>query len=210
MEGEKKTKGRQKIEIKKIENDSERQVTFSKRKSGVFKKASEMATLCSKEVGVVVFSESGKPFSYGNPSIESVAHRFIQQQQNQNQNQNDDAHFMTEAHHQPRVDGMIRMHNELESQLEVDRLRSKELQEREREKASEDQGGPGWWNQPIEELDLAGLKQIYASFERLHNDLYSYLSNTTSAGRSSSGGTAGIPSALPPGFGYGNGSNDGH
>lgn len=205
MEGEKKTKGRQKIEIKKIENDSERQVTFSKRKSGVFKKASEMATLCSTEVGVVVFSESGKPFSYGNPSIESVAHRFIQQQQNQNQN--DDAHFMIEAHHQARDDGIIRMHNELESQLEVDRYRSKELQEREKAKASEDQGGPGWWNQPIEGLDLAGLKQMYASYERLHNDLYSYLSNTTSAGRSSSGGTVGIPSALPPGFGYG--SNDG-
>lgn len=201
MEGEKKTKGRQKIEIKKIENDSERQVTFSKRKSGVFKKASEMATLCSTEVGVVVFSESGKPFSYGNPSIESVAHRFIQQQQNQN-----DAHFMIEAHHQARVDDIIRMHNELESQLEVDRYRSKELQERERAKASEDQGGPGWWNQPIEGLDLAGLKQMYASYERLHNDLYSYLSNTTSAGTSSSCGTVGIPSALPPGFGYG--SND--
>ncbi|KAH1228055.1 Agamous-like MADS-box protein AGL62 [Glycine max] len=42
----KKTKGRQKIEMKKMRNESNLRVTFSKRRTGVFKKASELATLC--------------------------------------------------------------------------------------------------------------------------------------------------------------------
>lgn len=52
--------GRGKIEIKKIENLSSRQVTFSKRRGGLFKKAGELAVLCDAEVAVIIFSQTGK------------------------------------------------------------------------------------------------------------------------------------------------------
>jgi SRF-type transcription factor (DNA-binding and dimerisation domain) len=69
--------GRQKIEIKKIENEEARQVCFSKRRNGLFKKASELSTLCGAEICIVFLSPAGKAFSFGHPSVDSVADRFL-------------------------------------------------------------------------------------------------------------------------------------
>ncbi|XVE85236.1 hypothetical protein DITRI_Ditri17bG0075500 [Diplodiscus trichospermus] len=57
---QKKSLGRQKIEMVKMKKDSNLQVTFSKRRSGLFKKASELCTLCGAQVGIVVFSPGKK------------------------------------------------------------------------------------------------------------------------------------------------------
>nr|AMO12843.1 PISTILLATA-like MADS-box transcription factor PI-1 [Ehrharta erecta] len=59
--------GRGKIEIKRIENSTNRQVTFSKRRAGIIKKAREIGVLCDAEVGVVVFSSAGKLHDYCSP-----------------------------------------------------------------------------------------------------------------------------------------------
>jgi len=64
--------GRRKLEMKKIANNSSRLVTFSKRRSGLFKKANEISTLCAAEVAIVVFSPGGKPFSFGQPNVEKL------------------------------------------------------------------------------------------------------------------------------------------
>lgn len=56
--------GRGKIEIKRIENSNSRQVTFSKRRAGLLKKAHELSVLCDAEVAVIVFSKSGKLFEF--------------------------------------------------------------------------------------------------------------------------------------------------
>ncbi|KAE8679837.1 serine carboxypeptidase-like 40-like [Hibiscus syriacus] len=56
--------GRGKIEIKRIENANSRQVTFSKRRAGLLKKAKELAILCDAEVAVIIFSNTGKLFEY--------------------------------------------------------------------------------------------------------------------------------------------------
>ncbi|AES62808.1 MADS-box transcription factor family protein, putative [Medicago truncatula] len=50
------------------------QVTFSKRRSGLFKKVSEFCTLCGVDVALVVFSPSEKVFSFGHPNVDT-AHR---------------------------------------------------------------------------------------------------------------------------------------
>ncbi|EER96088.1 agamous-like MADS-box protein AGL23 [Sorghum bicolor] len=68
---------RRKIEIKPIENENARQVCFSKRRQGLFKKASEISILCGAMVGSVVFSSFGKSFSFGHPSIDDVVNRFL-------------------------------------------------------------------------------------------------------------------------------------
>jgi hypothetical protein len=62
------TMGRGKIEIKRIENSTNRQVTFSKRRGGLLKKANELAVLCDARVGVVIFSSTGKMFEYCSPT----------------------------------------------------------------------------------------------------------------------------------------------
>ena len=58
--------GRGKIEIKRIDNATSRQVTFSKRRSGLFKKAKELAILCDAEVGLIVFSGTGRLYDFTN------------------------------------------------------------------------------------------------------------------------------------------------
>lgn len=52
--------GRLRIQIKKIEDKTNRQITFAKRKSGLVKKAYELSTLCDVEVALVIFSPAGK------------------------------------------------------------------------------------------------------------------------------------------------------
>jgi hypothetical protein len=65
--------GRQKIEIRRIERNEVRHVCFSKRRAGLFSKASELSILCGAGVAVVVFfSPAGKAFCFGHPSAESV------------------------------------------------------------------------------------------------------------------------------------------
>ena len=42
--------------MKKIENKDDRMITLSKCRSGIYKKASELVTLTSTEIGIVVIS----------------------------------------------------------------------------------------------------------------------------------------------------------
>uniref|UniRef100_A0A0D9WQL6 MADS-box domain-containing protein n=1 Tax=Leersia perrieri TaxID=77586 RepID=A0A0D9WQL6_9ORYZ len=63
---------KRKIEIKRIKNVGARQVCFSKRRPSVFKKASELYTLCGAEVAMLVKSPAGNIFSFGAPSVRSV------------------------------------------------------------------------------------------------------------------------------------------
>lgn len=58
--------GRGKIEIKRIENTTNRQVTFCKRRNGLLKKAYELSVLCDAEVALIVFSSRGRLYEYSN------------------------------------------------------------------------------------------------------------------------------------------------
>ncbi|KAJ8448526.1 hypothetical protein Cgig2_012170 [Carnegiea gigantea] len=68
--------GRRKIDIRKIQNEDERLITFSKRRSGLYKKASEISILCGTEVGILIFSPSEKPYTFGSPNFEPIMNRF--------------------------------------------------------------------------------------------------------------------------------------
>nr|WQI83105.1 MADS-box transcription factor [Spirodela polyrhiza] len=68
--------GRGKIEIKRIENTTNRQVTFCKRRNGLFKKAYELSVLCDAEVALIVFSTRGKLYEYANRSVKATIERY--------------------------------------------------------------------------------------------------------------------------------------
>lgn len=63
--------------MKPIENEETRQICFTKRRQSLFNKASELSILCGAMVGSVVFSTFGTPFTFGHPSIDDVANRFL-------------------------------------------------------------------------------------------------------------------------------------
>ncbi|KAL2337407.1 hypothetical protein Fmac_011853 [Flemingia macrophylla] len=61
--------GRGRVELKRIENKINRQVTFSKRRNGLLKKAYELSVLCDAEVALIIFSSRGKLYEFGNVGI---------------------------------------------------------------------------------------------------------------------------------------------
>ncbi|TYI49926.1 hypothetical protein E1A91_D12G067100v1 [Gossypium mustelinum] len=65
--------GRGKIEIKRIENATNRQVTYSKRRNGIFKKAQELTVLCDAKVSLIMFSSTGKFHEFISPNISTKA-----------------------------------------------------------------------------------------------------------------------------------------
>ncbi|CAN8276519.1 unnamed protein product [Cochlearia groenlandica] len=77
--------GRGKIVIKRIDDSTSRQVTFSKRRKGLIKKAKELAILCDAEVGLIIFSSTGKLYDFASSSMKLVIDRYnkskIDQQQ---------------------------------------------------------------------------------------------------------------------------------
>eukprot|EP00262_Sarcandra_glabra_P015369 TRINITY_DN4734_c0_g1_i1.p1 TRINITY_DN4734_c0_g1~~TRINITY_DN4734_c0_g1_i1.p1 ORF type:complete len:348 (-),score=51.61 TRINITY_DN4734_c0_g1_i1:342-1385(-) len=72
--------GRVKLKIKRLENTSGRQVTYSKRRAGILKKAKELSILCDIDIALLMFSPTGKPtLCMGeNSNIEEVIGRFAQ------------------------------------------------------------------------------------------------------------------------------------
>ncbi|KAL2936713.1 MADS-box transcription factor 27 [Bienertia sinuspersici] len=69
--------GRGKIEIERIDNLANRQVTFTKRRKGLIKKAGELSVLCDVDVGVLVMSSTGRVYEFSsNDSMDSMLEQY--------------------------------------------------------------------------------------------------------------------------------------
>ncbi|XP_042023939.1 MADS-box protein 04g005320-like isoform X2 [Salvia splendens] len=86
--------GRGKVELKRIENKINRQVTFAKRRNGLLKKAYELSVLCDAEVALIIFSSKGKLYEFCSTSSMSKAvekyHQSNYAQNETNQSPNND------------------------------------------------------------------------------------------------------------------------
>nr|UBT84107.1 MADS-affecting flowering-related transcription factor 8.4 [Arabis alpina] len=72
--------GRRKVEIKRIENKSSRQVTFCKRRNGLMEKARQLSVLCESSVAVVIVSATGKLHSFSSgDSMAKILSRYERQ-----------------------------------------------------------------------------------------------------------------------------------
>ncbi|CAN1332768.1 Agamous-like MADS-box protein AGL19 [Linum perenne] len=67
---------RGKTQMKRIENATSRQVTFSKRRNGLLKKAFELSVLCDAEVALIIFSPRGKLYEFSSSSIIKTIERY--------------------------------------------------------------------------------------------------------------------------------------
>ncbi|XP_022864782.1 MADS-box transcription factor 23-like isoform X2 [Olea europaea var. sylvestris] len=83
--------GRGKIVIQRIDNSTSRQVTFSKRRNGLLKKAKELAILCDAEVGLIIFSSTEKLYEYSSTSVKSVIERYSKAKEQHHQLLNPDS-----------------------------------------------------------------------------------------------------------------------
>ncbi|XP_010541168.1 PREDICTED: agamous-like MADS-box protein AGL29 [Tarenaya hassleriana] len=153
--------GRRKIEMEKVQDMNTRQVTFSKRRTGLFKKASELATLCNAEVGIVVFSPGGKPFSYGKPSVEAVTERFINDFEETGSGCNDE----TRVRKRDKQDEIIENLDRLTKQLKAEKKRGEMLQE------NLESAGYERFLKPVEELSLDELKEYKSVLQAMHDEI---------------------------------------
>lgn len=167
-------RGRQRVEMVRMTNESNLQVTFSKRRTGLFKKASELCTLCDVEMVLVVFSPGGKVFSFGHPSVEEVVDRYVHSARC----------FLPDP---PAVEGVIRGANQLiearrnanlrdlnasmtevQGQLDGQRRRAEKLNRQRR--AGQVQH---WWENSAEDLhclvQLGQLRKSLADLKRTVN-----------------------------------------
>lgn len=70
--------GRKKIQISRITDERNRQVTFNKRKFGVMKKAYELSVLCDCEIALIIFSSSNKLYQYASTDMDKVLLKYTE------------------------------------------------------------------------------------------------------------------------------------
>ncbi|KAK4378522.1 hypothetical protein RND71_000384 [Anisodus tanguticus] len=163
--------GRQKIKIAKIEVKNHLQVTFSKRRYGLFKKASELCMLCCVEIAIIVFSPARKVFSFGHPNVESIIDRFLSRNNTNNNPIANNSLHLVEVHRNASVRGLNLQLTQILGELENEKKRGESLDQM--RKTSQSQY---WWEAPICQLDLHELEQLKASME----DLKKYVTNQAS------------------------------
>ncbi|KAK7388161.1 hypothetical protein VNO78_22969 [Psophocarpus tetragonolobus] len=164
--------GRQKIPIEKIPKKSHLQVTFSKRRSGLFKKASELCTLCGVEIAIVVFSPADKAFSFGHPEVESLIDRYMTR--NTSQPHESSAHHLVEAHRNANVRDLNMQLTQLFNHLEIEKKQGEDL-----DHLREARQRQFWWENPVDDLGLHELLQLKGSILDLKNHIEKYATKFT-------------------------------
>ncbi|XVF04737.1 hypothetical protein REPUB_Repub05bG0110800 [Reevesia pubescens] len=155
--------GRQKIEMKKIAKKNNLQVTFSKRRAGLFKKASELCTLCGVDVVIIVFSPARKVFSFGHPQVESTIDRFLSRNPSPH---NSNTHKLVEAHRNANIHELTAQLAQLLDMLEVEKRKAEAL-----EGTREAGRKQCWWQAPIDEHGLNELQELRIVFEELKRNV---------------------------------------
>ncbi|XP_055814802.1 agamous-like MADS-box protein AGL62 [Solanum dulcamara] len=151
--------GRQRVDMVKMKKESNLQVTFSKRRAGLFKKASELCTLCGAEIAIVVFSPGNKVFSFGHPSVDTLVERFLGG--NLPPPNNDVHNQLIVSHRNAGLRELNAKLTNIEGVLQMEKNRGESLKEIRR------RANGRWWESPIEELSLFQLQQLREALEIL-------------------------------------------
>lgn len=186
--------GKKKIRIEMIQDKNKRHVCFSKRRKGLFQKASELCTLCDAQVGIIVFSGGGRPFVFGHPTADAVIGRFLSATDPVPPDASHSSHSHSEL--------IFNRVAKLQQQLEV----VKQQQKKKSQLPMKDEEFTNWWEQVLD-LDegvtcveeLERVKERLESFrskvlERINRF---YTASSTSSSSSSSAAACG-KSVCPP------------
>ncbi|TYH66760.1 hypothetical protein ES332_D06G145400v1 [Gossypium tomentosum] len=122
-----------KIEIKIIENEDNR-----------------LSTLCGGEILFIIFSPAGKPYSFGHPSIESVAKFFS----NASQPLNGTTDAPVEAYRKVRMNLLVQYFNKVQDQLDAIKEKQKAIALAQQSHGTEIHH---CWKTPIDQLNLREL-----------------------------------------------------
>ncbi|KDP32137.1 hypothetical protein JCGZ_12598 [Jatropha curcas] len=130
--------------------------SFTKRRSSIFKKASEVCTLCAVETAVVIFSPGSKAFSFGHPSFDATMNRL---------GNPGDPHSSVAKHmaeHEANTGALNKQYADVHQELAVEKRQGEELK-----KSGKAQGMPSFFYKPIEQLNLNEVLTMKAYLEKV-------------------------------------------
>ncbi|KAK9757705.1 hypothetical protein RND81_01G181000 [Saponaria officinalis] len=170
LANKKESRGRQKIKMVRIKNPNHRQVTFSKRRVGLFKKASEICTLCGVQAFIIIFSPGQKIFSFGYPDVESLVDRFLTRNTSSSQTPNNNNNNLKKPDAGPQNPNLRELNSQLSAisdLLEAEKARGEIFNNMRK-------SSPWWWEAPIDTLGLYELGLLSASLEELNNNVVTH------------------------------------
>ncbi|KAK7368651.1 hypothetical protein VNO80_10679 [Phaseolus coccineus] len=157
-------KQKKKREIKKIENNRDLLITFTKRKRDIHKKASELSTLCGAKVDILMHTSSGNWFSYGEPSHQAMT------VSNDKKNPSEDViNQLVKDQTKLEIDELCAKNKTLTDQMHYEEEREKELAE-----ILKTRNPHGWWE--AKDLNREQAKEMRASLMELKQKLENELS----------------------------------
>ncbi|ESQ33881.1 hypothetical protein EUTSA_v10009431mg [Eutrema salsugineum] len=170
---EKKTKGKQKIKIRKVEKNGDRMVTFSKRRNGIYTKLAELTVLCGAETGFLVYSGAGKPYTFGSPSFIAVAERFLEINRRVVINgESSSSSAIVDAHKKVKVEELCKTFNNLMEEAEAEAERGKAVAAAKALGTSTlpvESDDDAWWKSDPDDKEEA--TRVLASFEEFYEKL---------------------------------------
>ncbi|OMO74412.1 Transcription factor, MADS-box [Corchorus capsularis] len=166
----KRTKGRQRIEIKQLEKKSNLHVTFSKRRKGLFQKASELCLLSGAKIGIIVLSPTPrqKPFCFGHPNIDKILDQYVSETQNPTDAAavDDDDHDQDGETPIADLSGLEEIDKKFEGSVEM-----LEMEKKRGKDQMENNGGTFWWEEDIEGMGLEELEMYVNALEKLKKNV---------------------------------------
>ncbi|TYH66763.1 hypothetical protein ES332_D06G145700v1 [Gossypium tomentosum] len=159
---DKKTKESKKLRLRSLKMQMIGSSHFSKRRTGIYKKVSELSILCGGEILFIIFSPAGKPYSFGHPSVESVAKRFS----NAGQHLEETTDAPVETYRKERINCLYKISLMSKDQLDVIKEKQMEIALAQRSHGTEIRH---WWKAPIDQLNV---KELYEQDERFAEILF--------------------------------------
>ncbi|CAN1224614.1 Agamous-like MADS-box protein AGL61 [Linum perenne] len=146
--------------MRKIEKDSDKMITFSKRRGGIYKKASELVTLTGCEIGFLVFSPAGKAFSFANSSFDDLVKRFMERRQLEPSLMP----YNMEGLRQAKIDQLTERYNKILEVFDTDKKKEVILKGLVAGKPMNN-----WWNRSIDDMAPKEIQGLEIAFMEVFN-----------------------------------------
>ncbi|CAE6075243.1 unnamed protein product [Arabidopsis arenosa] len=141
--------------------NKDRMVTFSRHQKEIHTKLNELSLLCGADVGFLVISSTGKPYTFGNPSFEAVAKRFL--------NDEGSSLLQQDAEHKMKMEELYKVYNSLVEKVAEE---EKKLMMAKAEAEALPVESNAWWKiDPAEVKEEKVAKQLLEKYEELYEKL---------------------------------------
>ncbi|PHT31541.1 MADS-box transcription factor 23 [Capsicum baccatum] len=162
----KKTQGRRKIAIKKIDNQNSRHVTFLKRRLGLFKKASELCIFTGAEIVILVPSLKRQHlFTFGHPSADAIIDRYVTRISSSLLSSSTTDEFNLQQNNQ--------YYSHMCKDLEAGKKKKENIEEEKLVNIDDNNNGGYWWNEPIDTKGIDELEEFMVALENLKKNVTS-------------------------------------